>query len=149
MPSKCSPVGENGGGSRQVDGTHGLAFAPLAAVSEGEDRTRVSLLVLAQGRDLVLTVSGGEAHVGAVAVCSPASGTQGEPHAATSVVPGHKEGPLAEEGAARLAAAMGCTCVAVVGIHVDNALPEEIATIVANTRRGFERLSHDLRKGQA
>jgi hypothetical protein len=113
-------------------------------MSEGRGRTEVSLAVMSQGRDLLLTVTGGDAHVGAVAVRSPAGGTQGEPHTAAIVVPGHKEGPLATEGAARLAAVTGSTCVAVVGIHVERATPEEIARIVTNAQRGFERLVSTL-----
>jgi len=101
---------------------------------------------LAQGRDLVLTVTGGNAHVGAVAVHSAGGGTRGESHTAVTVVPGHKEGPLAKEGAARLATTMDCTCVALVGIHIEQATPEEIEKIVANTQRGLARLMSALRK---
>jgi hypothetical protein len=87
-----------------------------------------------------LTVGGGQTHVGAVAVSSPAGGACGGPRRDLVVIPGHREGPLAEEAAARLAAAAGCTVVAVVGIHQDAATAEEIARIVANVRRGVDDL---------
>ena len=123
------------------------AALPLT-VSAGHNRTRVELAVCSQGRDLILTVTGGSAHVGAVAVHAPGrkdlAGTPGEPHTNSTVVPGHKEGPLAEAGAAVLAEATGRTCVAVVGIHQDQATSEEIAAIVANVRRGYEPLAAAL-----
>lgn len=113
---------------------------PLALVRVGRGRTAVALAVWAQGRDLLLSVTGGEGHVGAVAVATPPSGT--EP--AQIVVPGHREGALAREGAARLAAATGRGCAAVVGIHVERATPAEIAEIVANVRAGYEELARRL-----
>ena len=66
------------------------------------------------------------------------------PGAACSVLPPHKEGPLAEECARLVAAAAGCTCVAVAGIHQDGATPPEIAAIVANARAGIKRLAAAL-----
>jgi hypothetical protein len=59
-------------------------------------------------------------------------------------VPGHREGPLAREGAARLYAATGRTCVAVAGIHQDGATPEEIEAIVRNSREGIARVAAEL-----
>jgi len=106
----------------------------------GGGRTGVVLQLRAQGRDLVLTITGGAAHVGAVAVDSPAGGTGGEAHRSLTVVPGHKEGPLAESAAIRLAAATGRTVVAVVGIHQDRATAEEIASILQNVECGLDRL---------
>ncbi len=50
---------------------------------------------------------------------------------------GHREGPLARESAKVLAQATGKVCVATVGIHLDEATPEEIATIVNNVQQGL------------
>jgi hypothetical protein len=108
-------------------------------VTAGEGRRAVRLELRAQGRDLLLMVGGGEAHVGAVAVESPAD-PLGPASADLIVVPGHKEGPLAAECARAVAVAAGCTCTAVVGIHQDAATPDEIAAIVANVRRGLATL---------
>lgn len=111
---------------------------------EGQGRTRVELILRPQGRDLLLTVTGGEGHVGAVAVCAPPGPAAAEGHESLVVVPGHKEGPLAVEGARRVAAAAGCVCCAVVGIHQDRASADEIAAIVTNVQRGYERLLDEL-----
>ncbi len=112
-----------------------LAGIPLR-LRLGSGRSAVSLSLLSQGRDLILRVGGGSAHVGAVAVHRDVAG----PCRALTVVPGHREGPLAEAAAARLAAATGRTVVAVVGIHQDAATRQEIAQIVANVERGVSRL---------
>ncbi len=117
----------------------------LADLTVGEGRTAVRLTLLAQGRDLVLLVTGGEAHAGAVAVRVPAHGARFGAFAGLCTVPGHREGPLAEEGAALIAAAAGRGCVVVAGIHQDGATPAEIAAIVANARTGFVALAGRLR----
>jgi hypothetical protein len=130
------PVGSEKDGSPE----RGPA-APAGPLTVGRGRARVALRLRAQGRDLLLTITGGDAHVGAVAVDAPAGGTGGEAHRALTVVPGHKEGPLAAAAAARLAAVSGRTVVTVVGIHQDRATPREIAAIVANVQEGVERLA--------
>lgn len=114
----------------------------------GRGRTAVWLVLTPQGRDLVLRIGGGDAHVGAVAVVSPAGGTAGEPCDVLTVVPGHKEGPLARLAARRLAAAAGRTCVCAAGIHLDAITPAEIAAVVANAERGVEMLAAALEELQ-
>ncbi len=114
------------------------------ACERGEGRLAVRLELRAQGRDLLLLIGGGAVHAGAVAVVSPAGGTAGEPCDELTVVPGHKEGPLAREGARRLAAASGRTCVAVAGIHQDHATAAEIATIVGHARDALHTLADAL-----
>lgn len=110
-------------------------------VREGSGRTEVRLELVPVGRDLLLLVTGGEAHVGAVAVARPAG--RGGPAGAV-VVPPHKEGPLAAECAALVAEAAGCTCAAAAGIHYDEASAQEIAAICANVRTAVRRLAAAL-----
>ena len=111
-----------------------------APLQSGTGRTAVRLELTAHGRDLVLHVGGGEAHVGAVAVAEP-----GRP-AMLTVVPGHKEGPLAAEAAATLAAAADCVCTVIAGIHQDDATGQEIAAIVVNVNEGVTRLAGALQE---
>lgn len=125
--------------------TRGLSATGLPApVAVGRGRTAVRLALAVQGRDLILTVTGGAAHVGAVAVVAPARPSQEAPYCSLSVVPGHAEGSLAEEAAARIAAISGRTCVAIAGIHQDQATRGEIETIVANVQQGLARLEAAL-----
>lgn len=109
-------------------------------VAVGEGRTAVRLELVGQGRDLVLLVGGGETHVGAVAAAEPGGGGR------MLALGRHREGPLAEAAAVRLAAAAGCACAVVAGIHQDAATPEEIAAIVANVELGVQRLAETLER---
>ena len=110
----------------------------MASIVIGEGRTLITRRVEALGRDLAAFLTGGEAHVGAVAVAGSRAGTAGEAFSQLIVVTGHKEGPLAEHGAALLAARSGRTCVLTVGIHIDDASGEEIAALVANASEALE-----------
>lgn len=117
---------------------------PLAAAA-GRGRTEVRLDLLAQGRDLVLLVGGGDVHVGAGAVAG--GGAEG-----LAVLPPHKEGPLAAECAALLAEAGGCSCAVVAGIHQDDVTRDEIAAILGNVRTAARELAEAvtrIRKGNA
>jgi len=102
-------------------------------VEVGGGRTTVRLELLPHGRDLVLLIGGGETHVGAVAAA-------GDGPALSRALGSHREGPLAEVAAARVAAAAGCACAAVAGIHRDGATPAEIAAMVANVEAGVAAL---------
>jgi len=57
-----------------------------------------------------------------------------------TVVPGHKEGPLAEECVLELARVVSCACCVVAGIHQDDATPDEIVSIVKNVRQGMDEI---------
>lgn len=116
------------------------ANQPVEVLSVGSGRTLVKLEVKNQGRDILLLVTGGEAHVGAVAVWD--SRQKGNP-ATVNELPGHREGPLAVECAEILGRAWGRTVAAVVGIHQDKATREEIDAIVVNVRQGVQELAEN------
>ncbi len=101
------------------------------SVSVGEGRTLVQLQADPLGGDWVLRITGGEAHVGAVA-------TAGAGKVQLSVVGSHKEGPLAEVCAGQWSKLTGRVCVAVAGIHQDEATRQEIDGIVENVRQGLD-----------
>ena len=111
---------------------------PLEALSVGVGRTGVKLELRFQGQDLLLLVTGGRAHVGAVAVWD---GRNEDGEAVVIELTGHREGPLAGECAETLGRASCRTVTAVVGIHQDNATQDEIAAIVANVRQGAAALA--------
>ncbi len=118
---------------------HSPAGGFLERVEVGEGRTLVNLRIDPLGRDWLLQVTGGVAHVGAVA-------TAGEGQVQLSVVGSHKEGPLSEICAGVWSGLTGQVCVAVVGIHQDQATRTEIDSIVDNVRRGLEILESRWRK---
>jgi hypothetical protein len=119
----------------------GTGNPPAATLSMGSGRLRVKLELRHQGRDFLLLVAGGEAHVGAVAVFD---GRDGGSRAVVTEMPGHREGPLAGECAEILGRATGRTVVAVAGIHQDDATGEEISAIVANVRQGAGELAKTI-----
>jgi len=82
------------------------------------------------GEDYLLTLTGGEEHVGAVAVGLFDEKSQ---RASSSVITmlGHREEYLALDGARQVSRATRKTSVLVVGIHQDNISPEEIRDIVS------------------
>ncbi len=104
-------------------------------IKVGQGRSEVMLNINCQGRDWVMQVTGGQAHVGAVATATAEA-------VDLSVVGIHKEGPLAEMCARAWAQLTGGVCVAMVGIHQDQATAQEIKLIVLNVELGLERLKN-------
>jgi hypothetical protein len=93
-------------------------------------KTEIMLDAKKIGEDYLLTLTGGEEHVGAVAIGLFDEKSQ---RASSSVVtmPGHREEYLALHGARQVSRATRKTSVFVVGIHQDNISPEEIRDIVS------------------
>lgn len=80
------------------------------------------------GDDYVFLITGGEAHVGAVAC---AYRHEGEIRSETISVPGHREGELVQELAESAASKLGHRAVVMMGIHIDHATKQDIAQIIA------------------
>ncbi len=116
-------------------------------ITIGQGRTAVNIRIMRQGRDFVALITGGTAHVGAIAVCHGRGGrAHSQPGEGVVQLPNHREGPLASEAAETLALATGRTCAAVVGIHQDDATPDEIHDIVTHVRQGLQQLAGLLAK---
>ncbi|MCR4402046.1 MAG: hypothetical protein NUW12_04575 [Firmicutes bacterium] len=100
-------------------------------ISAGEGRFRLSLAATWAGNDLVVTITGGDApHIGSVAVAVPRPSLR-DPSvtsATASVITlvGHKDDELAKPIAEFMAARLKVAVVAVVGIHVDGATPDDV-----------------------
>lgn len=90
----------------------------------------LSLEAVPVGRDLLLLITGGVAHIGAASTAyleGDAVSIQ------TSAVPGHKEHVLSVELARTAAAALNRTVTVVMGIHYDNLTKKEIQIISERT----------------
>ena len=87
------------------------------------------------GSDILVTLTGGDAHIGAVALASVDVET-GVVTADVQAVPGHKEGDIALNGARYLAKELSKTVVLIVGIHIDNPSESDLDDII----RGCEDL---------
>lgn len=96
-------------------------------------RLAVTLNILWQGQDLQVICSGGQAHIGAVALASPHPPTDvadGEKMDGLLAVPGHREDMLAARMARRLADELNCVVCVTAGIHFDSITKEEIERVL-------------------
>lgn len=84
------------------------------------------------GRDLLLTISGGVRHIGAVSTAYPEEDKVG---VQTSAVPHHKEHTISEGIALSVARALGRTVTVVMGIHYDDLSREGIQEVVDIVQR--------------
>ncbi|MBO4300437.1 MAG: hypothetical protein J5861_02425 [Desulfovibrio sp.] len=108
-------------------------------------RLRIQMRILYLGQDLVVLISGGEAHLGAAAM-----GIVG--HSVTTgllLVPGHREDVLAQETADRMSKVLGFNVIVAAGIHYDNITPEEIRQIQTMVHHLTERCLAALTGGKA
>ncbi len=102
----------------------------------------IKLQAVPAGRDLLLMITGGEAHIGAA---STAFATDEGVQVQTSAVPGHKEHLLTAELARRAAECLNRTVTVVMGIHYDGLNREEIDTISAITESLLEQWMEQAR----
>lgn len=89
---------------------------------------RLMLNAISVGPDLLLLLTGGDAHIGAVALAGP-DGLAGAPESR-----GHREGALAAEIALEVARCLGCRVAVACGIHYDNISAHEIGEVLKLAR---------------
>lgn len=101
----------------------------------GARRVKVDVQTIRLGEDLLFTVTGGKAHIGATATAGQGKfGWLRE----VSELPGHKEGELALQLAEQAAQQLNTIVTVVAGIHIPNATKEEIKLAVEDARVQFE-----------
>lgn len=106
-------------------------------ISTGTGKCIVEAIVVRCGKDLNVTISGGEKyHLGAAAIAVPRlEYKEGKKRtASTSVicVQGHREDELTYKAAKYLATSLDCTVAAAIGIHIDNITKEEYNQLLEN-----------------
>lgn len=95
------------------------------------------------GSGLAVFVRGGDKpHLGGVALASPGIELHGKKLSScdlwTITVPGHKDAELAQRIAKKICIASGEPVSVSLGIHVENATPEEIELICRNVEAGVD-----------
>ncbi|CUH96623.1 hypothetical protein P22_2713 [Propionispora sp. 2/2-37] len=110
-------------------------------ITVGSQPYEITAAVTLCGKDVVVAIGGGQApHVGAAALALPRMSLKnnGVISATASVlcVTGHKEDVITRDAALRMASKLNTTVLVSVGLHLDNATPEDIKRLQAN----FERL---------
>ena len=106
-------------------------------LEKSSGRLTVSLSATRLGPDLLVVISGGAVHIGAVG-----AGTNTGGLASSSVItmPGHRDDRIAKEAAEMLSKNVACNCVVVAGIHYDHISPEEINDIMLMCKSLLEEL---------
>jgi len=111
---------------------------PISKFRIEEEGFLVEALLQRIGNDLLLSVWGGAAHIGAVAMAQPRpSLADPERVSATASVfcyVGHKEDELVKEISERLSSTLGAKVVVAAGLHWDNLTPAGIDKVKKNVR---------------
>lgn len=103
------------------------------------------MTVQRMGCDYTVSLFGGDAHVGAVALALPSAPSSALP--GVLGVPGHREEALARHVAHTLAQVWQCRVCVVCGIHFDSITSEEIAQVLALADRLTHRVLQDPEQG--
>src|SRR5512138_1823891 len=105
-------------------------------------RVEVELDAIPVGNDLVVVISGGRGHIGAVG-----AGTRCGGLAVSSVltVPGHRDDRIAKDAAERIAKKLGCNCAVIAGVHYDGITPQEIKDVLILSSALVDELEGALR----
>ncbi|BFH62231.1 prenylated flavin chaperone LpdD [Paenibacillus azoreducens] len=134
--------------SRALGGNADIPKAIFAGFKNSGGNVEEALLVnatkwdiriqeVSAGRDILLLLTGGEAHIGAVATAY-FNEEDKDVQVRTVDLPGHREDELAEYMAKTAAKALGCTVTVAAGIHYDGISKEQILDIVAEAKQVFE-----------
>lgn len=96
-------------------------------------REALSLEEIDIGRDKLLIIKGGEAHIGATSTAYVIQHNPIQVEVETTSVPGHKEYLLTEKTARKCAEQLHQTVTVIMGIHFDDLQPHDIEEIVSLT----------------
>lgn len=109
-------------------------------VESGEGRYQIQLIAISCGKDLSVTIMGGESpHIGA-ACLAQFEKERISATVSTICIYGHRDDQLAMVCAKKISSKLGCTVTVSVGIHIDNAAPEEIKLLNQNCMDCVEKL---------
>ena len=100
----------------------------------------ISLTCFKLGKDLQLIISGGQAHIGAVALAVCYDRNRAAVNVSQIAVYGHREDALCREVAATLSKGLKTTVAVSAGIHFDGLLEEDIAEIMQISKELTEEL---------
>ncbi|KXA92496.1 hypothetical protein AKJ65_07520 [candidate division MSBL1 archaeon SCGC-AAA259E19] len=113
-------------------------------LSIGEGRTEVFLEGEKIGIGYLVKITGGEVHIGAVALGSFHK-KSGRAYSSVMTLPGHKDDRIAKESAEIIARELRTDAVVVTGIHIDNITETEIKEIIKNSRKIVSRFINKTR----
>lgn len=117
--------------------------------SSGTGKCIVEAILVKCGKDLNVTIGGGESyHIGAAAIAVPRfeykDGVKRTASTSVICVQGHREDELTYKVAKHLATSLDCTVTVATGIHVDNIKKEEFDKILENVDEVSEKIIERL-----
>ena len=110
------------------------------------EKNNIQLNAHRMGRDLIVTLSGGQTHIGAVALGYCYDKQNRKSNASVIALPGHKEDVLIFPLARRLSKSLGISVCVIAGIHFDHLTPDQIMDIVQTSESLADELITHLRK---
>ncbi len=105
-------------------------------------RIEVTLEATRIGKDLLVVITGGKGHIGAVGAGSGCGEL-----AVSSVIttPGHRDDRIAKGAAERITKTLGCNCAVIAGVHYDDITAREITDVLSLSEQLVEELEGALR----
>lgn len=115
------------------------------SITEGKERTKVSLQATTMGDGLVVRIYNEHPHIGAVSIGEYDFTNQ---RASVSVMTrlGHKDDAVAQKAAHSISKSTRKTVCVVTGIHLDNITTDEISKIMENSDHLVEELVEHITK---
>jgi hypothetical protein len=101
-------------------------------IHTGEGRSALNLLCVPAGADLIVYISGGVEHIGAVGLGYCYNHADRKANSSVIAISGHKEDDLVKSISQKLSKALKTTVAVIAGVHYDNMTKSEIHTIIEN-----------------
>lgn len=117
-----------------------------------QDGFKVEACCTRIGADYLLSIWGGEPHIGAVAMAQPRDSLQDPARrSATASVfcyVGHKEDHLVKEVSEKLASVLDAKVVVAAGLHWDHLTPAGMAQVMRNVNVLTTKIIREMKKGK-
>jgi hypothetical protein len=110
------------------------------------DKTYVNYRLEPVGRDWILLITGGDSHIGSVAVTEKESKNPDEIWQKTLTI--HKEGGIVRTAVSKLSKVLSGELLVVGGVHYDDINKSQIFQIVNNCNLLLEKLVEMVQKGK-
>jgi hypothetical protein len=119
-------------------------------ITEKQDSFEINAAVHLMGRDVLVVLSGGMLHIGAIGIGQPRPSLKDEGRISSTgsvfTFPGHKEDVIAKSMSEELARRLNRKTVVVAGIHWDKLITEEVDAIMGICNRITEKIIAGIEK---
>lgn len=122
----------------------------IITITEKDDRFEINAAVHVLGRDILVVLSGGALHIGAVGIGQPRPSLKYEGKISSTgsvfTILGHKEDVIAKSMSEELARRLNRKAVVVAGIHWDKLITEELDVIMGICNKITEKIIAGIEK---